>query len=163
MVVGKGPGNAELGGARAFAGQSGRTLDSWLRSSGAERARPRRGIYLTSVIKCCYLYEKDFDLMAHNCAPFLQRQIEIIRPLLVVTLGREAYMGLQFTGRDYDGALCNAVHSSDHLLFSPFGFHFWLLPWPHPSGRNRWHNVPENRERLRGSFHIVRRALEGAL
>src|SRR6185437_7319048 len=52
MVVGQGPGSAELRGTRAFAGQSGRTLDSWLVACGAPRNEPRSGIYFTSVIKC---------------------------------------------------------------------------------------------------------------
>ena len=161
MIVGKGPGNAELQGNRAFAGQSGHTLDSWLRSSGADRTHPRRGLYLTSIIKCCHLRMRDFDFMARNCAPFLQQQIEKVRPELIVTLGGEAYMGLRFTAQDYDRALCNPVNSADHLLFSPFGFHFWLLPWPHPSGLNRWHNSLENKERLRRSFAFLRQVLEG--
>lgn len=160
--MGQGPGNAELNASKAFAGQSGRTLDSWLVSAGADVGDPRSGLYLTSIIKCCHSSPGDFPLMAQLCAPFLQRQIEFLRPRLVITLGRQAYLRLRLTPKGYNEALCGPVHTSDHLLVSQFGFHFWLLPWPHPSGLNRWHNSIENRERLERSFAFVRSVLEGS-
>lgn len=163
MVVGQGPGNAELRGARAFAGQSGRTLDSWLRSVTGNEQNPRHGMYFTSVIKCCHSRSRDFSLMARNCSRFLQQQIATLEPGLVITLGKEAYEHLRFAPVSYEEALCSAFRSSDYLLISQFRFDFWLLPWPHPSGLNRWRNSAENRERLVGSFSFVRRALEGDL
>jgi len=161
MIVGQGPGKAELRRGRAFAGQSGKTLDSWLKSAGAGEDNPRAGVYLTSIIKCCHEVQRDFAAMAHNCAPFLQRQIEIIRPELVITLGVQAYEHLRFAPVDFDSALCTPVHTSEYLLISQLQFGFWLLPWPHPSGLNRWHNSAENRRRLEASFGFVRQALEG--
>lgn len=163
MIIGQGPGNAELQGDIAFAGQSGTTLNLWLVAAGANTEEPRRGIYLTAVIKCCCTGPRDFKVMERNCWRFLQQQMAVVRPRLVITLGRQAYMSLRFTGDEYGEALCNPERSSDHLLISGFGFDFWLLPWPHPSGLNRWHNVAENRERLRKSFVFVRKALEGTL
>jgi uracil-DNA glycosylase len=47
FVVGQDPGNAELHGNKAFAGQSGKTLDSWLRAAGLSNDDPRKGVYLT--------------------------------------------------------------------------------------------------------------------
>lgn len=163
FVVGQGPGRAELRSDRAFAGQSGTTLDSWLRAAGLDRVNPRKGVYLTAVIKCCHSSPRDFDVMAHNCADFLERQIKAIGPRLVITLGRSAYFNLRFTAEDYPQALCRPVHTSRFLLVSQFGFHFWLLPWPHPSGLNRWLNAAENRRRLEVSFGFVKRVLEGDL
>jgi uracil-DNA glycosylase family 4 len=163
MIIGQGPGNAEMRAEVAFAGQSGKTLNSWLVAAGADRDNPREGIYFTSVIKCCAAGPEHFRIMERNCRRFLRDQIAAIEPALIITLGKEAYMAMRFTNTGYDRALCKPVHSSDHLLYSWFGFHFWLLPWPHPSGLNRWHNVPKNRERLRESFEFVQSALEGAL
>jgi uracil-DNA glycosylase len=128
MIVGQGPGNAELNGARAFAGQSGKTLESWLKLTGANQSNPRQGIYFTSVIKWCHSRHKYFPLMASNCAYFLQRQITLIQPRLVITSGREAYDHLTFSPSDYATALCKPVHTSDYLLLSQLSFDFWLLP-----------------------------------
>src|ERR1700733_6614885 len=80
LIVGQGPGKAELRGSKAFAGQSGTTLDSWLRAAGLNSDNPRKGVYLTSVIKCCHTSAKDFDVMARNCADFLQRQMMAVKP-----------------------------------------------------------------------------------
>jgi len=160
MVVGQGPGNAELSRAKAFAGQSGKILDGWLRSATGHEKNPRLGMYFTSVIKCCHSRPGDFSLMARNCGKFLEQQIAILKPVLVITLGREAYEHLRFASVAYESALCRQFRSSDYLLISKFPFVFWHLPWPHPSGRNRWHNSDENRRRLAESFVLVRRILE---
>jgi len=157
-VIGQGPGRAELKGTRAFAGQSGRTLDSWLVACGADARKPRAGVYFTSVIKCVGS-EGKFPLMAKNCAPFLQRQILQVRPALIITLGRRAYEALRVVDDAYEDALCNPLETANFVLVTPFGFHYTLLHWPHPSGLNRWLNLPANRERLERSFDCVRQFL----
>lgn len=96
MVIGQGPGSAELSGTRAFAGQSGRTLEQWLVACGADPASPRAGIYFTSVIKCVCPSERFFSSMARNCRAFLQRQIVELGPDLIITLGRKSYEALSF-------------------------------------------------------------------
>jgi uracil-DNA glycosylase family 4 len=163
LIVGQGPGRAELRKSRAFAGQSGTTLDSWLRAAGLNGDNPRKGVYLTSIIKCCHSSPRDFDLMARNCTDFLERQMIAIKPRLLITLGRNAYLNLRFTTEDYAQALCHPLHTSRYLLVSQFGFHFWFLPWPHPSGLNRWHNEAENRQRLQDSFAFIKKLTEGGL
>jgi uracil-DNA glycosylase family 4 len=161
MIIGQGPGRAELNGARAFAGQSGRTLDNWLVSCGCSPGNPRIGIYFTSVIKCIG-QEKAFELMAGNCLHFLQSQILTIRPALIITLGRKSYGMLRTSDDDYELALCKPVDTKQILLVTPFDFHYSLLHWPHPSGRNRWLNSPENRTRLQQSFEHVKRFIGSA-
>ena len=99
--------------------------------------------------------------MARNCSGFLQRQIMAIKPQVVITLGKDAYFNLRFLAQGYDEALCLPVHTSSFLLFAQLGFHFWFLPWPHPSGLNRWHNIPENRQRLQESLGFIHRLLGG--
>jgi uracil-DNA glycosylase len=91
MIVGQGPGRAEAKHKKAFAGQSGKTLDDWLVQCSADRIHPRRRIYFTSVIKCSSETHADYPVMVHNCLRFLHGQLSTIRPELVVTLGREAF------------------------------------------------------------------------
>lgn len=160
IVIGQGPGHAELNATRAFAGQAGRTLDKWLVACGAAADNPRGGIYFTSVIKCVGS-DVQFGLMAANCASFLQRQILEIRPALVITLGKRSFDALTITSEDYNLALCKPFNTADTLLVTAFDFHYSLLHWPHPSGRNRWLNVPGNRDRLNASFDYVRKFLRG--
>lgn len=160
LVVGQGPGRSELRTPKAFAGQSGRRLNEWLTNSGADPADPRKGIYFTSVLKCYCPKPADFPTMSHNCLPFLQAQLTVIKPELVVTLGRRAYEALRLAPGDYEHDLCNPQLTSEQLLFTQFGFHFWLLHWPHPSGLNRWLNLDANRLRLSDTFAFVHRFLE---
>lgn len=161
MIVGQGPGGAELKGTRAFAGQSGRTLDAWLVACGASKAAPRTGIYFTSVIKCVGA-GRDFEFMAARCIGFLHRQILTVRPELVITLGRKSFEALSASSDHYETALCKLVDTAQTLLVTPFGFHYSLLHWPHPSGLNRWLNSADNKERLRKSFEYVSRFIGGS-
>jgi len=95
LIVGEGPGRTELGSQRAFAGQSGKTLDRWLIKCGANQANPREGIYMTSVLKCFCPSQKNFQRMAKNCIHFLHDQIINIQPALVITLGKQAFSALE--------------------------------------------------------------------
>lgn len=160
MIVGQGPGRAELKGTRAFAGQSGKTLDAWLIACGASPSIPRAGVYFTSVIKCVG-QERYFALMATNCLQFLHRQILAVRPALVITLGRKSFEGLKITDEDYETSLCSPVDTTQTLLVTAFDFHYCLLHWPHPSGLNRWLNSDENRERLKHSFKYAAQFVGG--
>jgi uracil-DNA glycosylase family 4 len=154
MVIGQGPGRKERAMGYAFAGQAGRRLDEWLRR--CRRSGPaRKGIYLTSVVKCVSRSAKELEIMTSNCRPFLQKQINLIRPKLIITLGQLAFDELNFSALTFSDALCIPLLSRQHVLLSPFGYDYTLLPWPHPSGLNRWLNKPANRERLQQSFPIV--------
>jgi uracil-DNA glycosylase family 4 len=161
MIVGQGPGRSELKVFRAFAGQSGRTLEWWLVACGANPANPRAGIYFTSVIKCVCPSEKFFPLMARNCRGFLHRQIVELGPELVITLGWKSYEVLRVSDDEFDATLCVPRNTADFALVTPYGLHVNLLHWPHPSGRNRWLNNDENQLRLQNSFEFVRSFLGG--
>lgn len=154
MIVGQNPGNKEINTNEAFSGQSGKRLNQWLCECGASTAHPRKGIYLTSIAKCAappnYL-----PTLVRNCRPFINRQISIIRPRLVITLGIEAYEELAFIDLPFSEAVCKEFHSQEHALTTAVGFHYSLVPWPHPSGLSRWHNEPSNQELLKASFRLV--------
>jgi len=159
MVIGEGPGKSELNSGRAFAGQSGRRLEGWLVAAGAPRDDPRQGIYFTSVLKCFCPASKDFKGMARNCSGFLDRQLQTIKPELVVTLGSKAFQRLHFTEDEFDRAACNPYYTGDEVLLTDYGFHFWVLHLPHPSGVNRWHNHEANRKKLSSALKFVTRFL----
>lgn len=156
VVIGQGPGRTEVEVGRAFSGQSGRRLDSWLVSSGADPAAPRSKVYTTSVIKCVCPSPAHFEMMKNNCAHFLDAQMAVLRPAVVITLGEKAFAMMNLDGISYGDAVCQLLPTEEWLLITRFGFHFKILPWPHPSGLNRWHNSPVNRARLESSFGDLR-------
>jgi len=96
LLVGEGPGAEEDARGEPFVGQAGKLLDSMLRSVGLERGN---GVYIANVVKCRPPQNRTPEPdEAQTCMPFLQRQIELIAPRIIVALGRTAVLGL--LGRD---------------------------------------------------------------
>lgn len=92
LFVGEGPGADEDAQGEPFVGQAGRLLDNMLRAVSLERGR---GVYIANVVKCRPPGNRNPEPQeAAACEPFLQRQIELIRPKLIVALGRVAVVNL---------------------------------------------------------------------
>ncbi|QDV34872.1 uracil-DNA glycosylase family protein [Tautonia plasticadhaerens] len=155
MIVGKGPGRTEVQEGKAFSGPAGKKLEQWLSRCVPNPGEVRAGIYFTSVTKCLSP-DPSFPILAKNCWKFLDRQIDAVRPALIISLGQEAYEALQVTDDSYAHAVCRLYDSSESMLFTRFGCHYKLMVWPHPSGLNRWLNEQSNMARLETSFEIVR-------
>lgn len=162
FIVGQAPGNTELTSGRAFSGSSGNKLDNWLISSGRPKSNPRKGVYLTSILKCSPPRgsSRSFNLMWRRCEHFLNDQLEIVRPRLVITLGRESFEYLHFLEGDYDSLVGKLYRLNEGNLLTPQPFEA-IVHWPHPSGLNRWHNSPGNAGRLAASFDEIKQFLGG--
>lgn len=157
MIIGQEPANAEVERGRPFAGQSGTRLDRWLVQCGAPEDSPRRHVFLTAVIKCAHGgTARTFRQMARHCRPFLRRQIDLVRPEIIITLGARAYRNLTPVSLSYSNARFRMLETSEHQLVSEFRIHFTFLSWPHPSGRNRLLNKPEVRAQVENSCAEVR-------
>ena len=85
VFVGEGPGQNEDRQGRPFVGAAGSLLEELLRLIGWSR----HDVFITNVVKCRPPDNRDPepDEMA-ACAPFLRRQLEVLDPAVVVTLGR---------------------------------------------------------------------------
>jgi len=85
VFVGEGPGQTEDQQGRPFVGRAGELLVRWLASIGWRRQE----VFITNIVKCRPPGNRDPepDEIA-ACAPYLQRQLEILDPAVVVTLGR---------------------------------------------------------------------------
>lgn len=87
MFVGEAPGATEDREGLPFVGASGKLLDGLLEGIGLSREE----VFITSVLKCRPPDNRDPNAgEIANCSPWLERQIEIIEPSLVVTLGNFA-------------------------------------------------------------------------
>ena len=85
MFIGEGPGYHEDQQGRPFVGSSGQMLESLLTSIGLTRQQ----VFIANVIKCRPPSNRDpLPDEIEACRPYLNRQIELINPLLIVTLGR---------------------------------------------------------------------------
>jgi len=85
MFVGEGPGQNEDAQGRPFVGRAGELLVRLLASIGWRRQE----VFITNIVKCRPPGNRDPepDEIA-ACAPYLQRQLEVLDPAVVVTLGR---------------------------------------------------------------------------
>lgn len=96
LFVGEGPGAEEDQQGEPFVGQAGGLLDAMLQAAGLARGRE---VYIANVVKCRPPGNRTPTVdEAAACAPFLDRQIDLIKPKLIVALGKTAVTRL--TGSD---------------------------------------------------------------
>jgi uracil-DNA glycosylase family 4 len=92
MFIGEGPGADEDAQGDPFVGQAGKLLDNMLAAIKLKRGE---NVYIANIVKCRPPGNRnpqpDETL---KCEPFLQRQIELIKPRLIVALGRVAALNL---------------------------------------------------------------------
>ena len=127
MFIGEGPGEQEDLQGEPFVGQSGKLLDNMLRALGMSR---QRNVYIANVVKCRPPRNRDPEPEeAVLCEPYLQRQIALLRPRLIVVLGKVAAHRLLRTDapvsrlrgqvHDYEGIPVVVTYHPSYLLRSP--------------------------------------------
>ncbi|MDP3982404.1 MAG: uracil-DNA glycosylase [bacterium] len=85
MFIGEAPGRNEAATGRPFCGAAGRILNELLESAGIERS----SVYITNIVKDRPPENRDpLPEEIEEYAPFLDRQIAIIQPTILATLGR---------------------------------------------------------------------------
>jgi DNA polymerase len=127
LFVGEGPGADEDAQGEPFVGQAGKLLDNMLLSIKLRRGK---NVYIANIVKCRPPNNRvpEADEIA-TCMPYLQRQIELIKPKLIVALGktaatallgRDAALGsLRGTLHDYHGIPLVVTYHPAYLLRSP--------------------------------------------
>lgn len=92
LFVGEGPGAEEDARGEPFVGQAGRLLDNMLASIGLKRGHD---VYIGNILKCRPPGNRVPEPQeAARCEPFLLRQIALIKPKLIVALGKTAASNL---------------------------------------------------------------------
>ncbi|HEY1017150.1 MAG TPA: uracil-DNA glycosylase [Herpetosiphonaceae bacterium] len=87
MFIGEGPGQREDELGRPFVGRSGDLLERWLAEIGLDRSQ----VFIGNLVRCRPPGNRDPEpAEIAACAHFLERQLEIIQPKLVATLGRHS-------------------------------------------------------------------------
>jgi DNA polymerase len=87
MFIGEGPGAEEDARGEPFVGRAGKKLDEMIQAIGLERS----DVYIANIVKCRPPENRDPQPdEISTCAPFLYRQIDAIRPVVIVTLGSPA-------------------------------------------------------------------------
>lgn len=126
MVIGEAPGQSEDEQGKPFVGKAGQLLTEMLRAIGLER----NAVFITNILKCRPPNNRDPKPdEAERCGAYLSRQIALIRPKLILSVGRISAQTLLKTdapigklrGRvhDLNGTPLIVVYHPAYLLRSP--------------------------------------------
>ncbi len=87
LFIGEAPGATEDKMGRPFVGAAGKLLDELLRSIGLDRGK----VYITNLVKCRPPNNRDPEPdEISSCSPYLETQIALINPKIIVTLGKHS-------------------------------------------------------------------------
>ncbi len=116
MLVGEGPGFYEDRQGRPFVGPSGSLLEKLLAGIGLSR----RQVYITNVVKCRPPGNRDPQPdEIEACRPYLDRQIELLQPRIIVTLGRFS-MARYFPGQSITRIHGQPKHEGGRVIIPMF-------------------------------------------
>ncbi len=130
MFVGEAPGKNEAETGRPFCGASGRVLDELLASVGIDR----KSVYVTNIVKDRPTDNRDpLPEEIKLYAPFLDRQIEIIQPKIIATLGRFSmdYVMRRF-GLEFELKPISKIHGKSFEVEMNYG-KVKIIPFYHPA------------------------------
>lgn len=109
MIVGEAPGADEDRQGEPFVGRAGQLLDAMLRASGLKREQ----VYIANTLKCRPPNNRDpMDNESQRCYPYLRRQIELVRPAIILAVGKVAAQRLLNTDQAV-GRMRGKVHRID--------------------------------------------------
>ncbi len=156
MLVGQAPGDKEPVLGRPFAWTAGKTLFRWFQeSAGMDEATFRARIYMAAVCRC-FPGKKPTGgdrvpdpAEIQNCSAWLRREIELLRPALVIPVGKLAIQ--QFLPPEKLDLLIGR-----QLTATLAGQTFDLVPLPHPSGASPWHRMEPGKTLLKKALGLVR-------
>lgn len=132
LIIGEGPGAEEDKRGEPFIGRAGKLLDKMLFAIGYSRSpkKGEQGAYIANVVKCRPPNNRDpRPEESGACRPYLDRQIELLKPKLIVAVGRIAAQNLLDTAEplgkmrdrryEYAGIPVLVTYHPAYLLRSP--------------------------------------------
>lgn len=149
-----------MSGGQPFAGRAGKTLFAWFAQVGLEERQVRDWLYIAAITRC---YpgphpggRGDRVPTPHErarCADWLDDELRILRPTLIVPVGRLAID--RFLGAGALSELIGRAHVVDHA-----GGTSTVIPLPHPSGASSWIHATGHRALLDRALALVGAKLE---
>ena len=158
LLIGQAPGVHEAPRGRPFAHTAGKVLFRWFQeASGMSEAELRERIYFAAVTRCFPgknpkgqgdREPSKFEI--RNCRGYLEREVELLRPRLVIPVGKLAVREVM--------NLAPSVSLEDVIGKRFFqSYHGWptvIIPLPHPSGISRWPKTSPGKELLAAALAL---------
>lgn len=147
LLIGQAPGAKEIELGRPFAWTAGKTLFGWFESIGLDETSFRALVYMAAVCRCFPgKNPKGGDRVPSReeiarCAPWLDAEIALLEPELVIPVGKLAISRLMDADKLRDVV-------GQRFQRDVRGLETDVIPLPHPSGASTWHRTEPGRTLL---------------
>ena len=157
LLVGQAPGPHEAKLGRPFAWTAGKTLFKWFASLGIDEDSFRRKVYMAAVCRCFPgKNPKGGDRVPSDeeiarCRPWLHAELALVRPQLLVPIGKLAIAEVLGEARP----LVEVIGAVHQIELDGRGYD--VLPLPHPSGASTWHRMEPGKTLLVKALDLLGR------
>ncbi len=155
-LIGQAPGPHEARFGRPFAWHAGKTLFRWFeQATGATEDEVRARVYIGAVVRCFpgkTAAGGDRVPTPEECGQwrgFVEREIRILRPRLVIPVGRLAIGEVLGTAEPLAGVVGRSFRAQLH------GVEVDVIPLPHPSGASTWFKLEPGRTLLARALELI--------
>jgi len=154
LLIGQAPGAREGPAGKPFAWTAGKTLFRWLGGIGLAEEPFRQRVYMAAVCRCFPgKNPKGGDRVPDpteiaNCARWLDEEIRLLRPRLLIPVGKLAI------SRFLPLARLDAVIGQTQRVRAA-GHEADLIALPHPSGASTWHRMEPGRTLLAQALALI--------
>jgi uracil-DNA glycosylase len=137
LLVGQAPGDKEPALGRPFAWTAGKQLFKWFATLGVEEPEFRARVYMAATCRCFPGKNPrggdrvPSDHEVEQCRPWLEREIELLRPTLLMPIGRLAI-------EQFLPARQLVEQIGQTFQVTRGGRRIDVIPLPHPSGASTW-------------------------
>ena len=153
LLLGQAPGPREADRSRMFAHTAGGRLFAWMARLGVDEATFRERVWMSAAARCfpgrapAGGDRVPSPVEVATCSRWLERELELLRPATVMTLGTLAC-------ETFLPPAPLAARVGQRFAVERWGVSFELVPLPHPSGRSTWTNRPEHQRLLERALDL---------
>jgi uracil-DNA glycosylase len=151
LVIGQAPGHRSTAKDIPFSGPGGRMLQKWLEQAGFPPGYLHEQCYLSSLTRCDPGKNprgngdrKPSPQEIALCRPYLEAELRIVQPKIVLLVGTMAIEAYYSKGRLED--IIGTFEQRDGIMW---------LPLPHPSGVSRWLNDTDHQQLLQEALKLL--------
>ena len=161
MLIGQAPGFKEIEVHKPFAWTAGKTLFSWFKQIGTEEEWFRQHVYMSAICRCFpgkFINGnrlKTGDRVPskqeiENCSQWLNRELEIIQPQLIIPVGKLAISEFLSFNK-----LTEVIGVSHSIALNSSECE--LIPLPHPSGASTWPRTEPGKSLLKTALSLIKK------
>jgi len=161
MLIGQAPGFKEIEVHKPFAWTAGKTLFNWFNRIEVEEERFRQNVYMSAMCRC---FPGKLDngkrlktgdrvptkSEIQNCSRWLNAEIEILRPKLIIPVGK-----LAITNFIKFSKLTEVIGQTHMVQIATHDLNCDLIPLPHPSGASTWPHTEPGKTLLDDALTLI--------